>query len=74
MKKTTPVTERMITIKSQIPRKLYLQLRRLVDEGWFRSQEDIIDEAVRRFLYSHRPEVMERYLQEDVEWGLRGGK
>jgi hypothetical protein len=28
--------------------------------------------AVRRFLETHRPELMERYIWEDVEWGLHG--
>lgn len=64
----------MKTIKAKIPDKLYEQMDQLVKEGWFRSQEDIIDDAIRRFLNSRRPELMEKHIREDVEWALRGGK
>jgi Arc/MetJ-type ribon-helix-helix transcriptional regulator len=67
-------TEPMKKIKAEIPRKLYDQMDRLVKEGWFRSHEAIIDDALRRFLNSHRPEIMERHILEDVEQALRGGK
>jgi Arc/MetJ-type ribon-helix-helix transcriptional regulator len=62
----------MKTIHVKIPDELYRQMDKLVKEGWFRSQEDVIDEALRRFLESHRPELMEKYIREDVEWGLHG--
>jgi Arc/MetJ-type ribon-helix-helix transcriptional regulator len=64
----------MKKIKAEIPAKLYAQMDRLVREGWYRSQEAIIDDALRRFLDSHVPEDMERHILEDVEWGLHGGK
>jgi hypothetical protein len=28
--------------------------------------------ALRRFLETHRPELMEHYIREDVEWELHG--
>jgi Arc/MetJ-type ribon-helix-helix transcriptional regulator len=62
----------MKTIQVKIPDELYRQMDTLVKEGWFRSQEDVIDEALRRFLESHRPELMEKFIREDVEWGLHG--
>jgi Arc/MetJ-type ribon-helix-helix transcriptional regulator len=62
----------MKTIQAKIPDKLYRQLDMLVRQGWFRSHEDILDEALRRFLESHRPELMEKFIREDVEWGLHG--
>jgi len=34
--------------------------------------DDLIADALRRFLDTHRPELMERYILEDVEWGLHG--
>ena len=36
------------------------------------QKEDILKEALRKFLDSHRPEMMERFVREDTEWGLRG--
>jgi Arc/MetJ-type ribon-helix-helix transcriptional regulator len=64
----------MKTIRVRIPDQLYKQIRILVKDGWFRSQEDIIDEALRRFLAVNRPELLKRFILEDVEWGLSGGK
>ena len=74
VKKTVSRKERMKKITTTIPAKLHEQMRRLVDDGWFGSEKAIIDDALRRFLYSHRPELLEKYIMEDVEWGLRGGK
>ncbi len=62
----------MKTIHARIPEQLYRQMDALVKQGWFRSKEDVIDQALRRFLESHRPELIEKYIQEDVDWGLHG--
>ena len=40
--------------------------------GWFRDLDDLFVEALRRYVDSHRPELTERFLQQDVEWGLHG--
>lgn len=29
-------------------------------------------EVLRRYLDAHRPELMEQFVREDVEWGLYG--
>jgi hypothetical protein len=29
-------------------------------------------EAIRRYLDSHRPDLMEKFIRDDVEWGLHG--
>jgi Arc/MetJ-type ribon-helix-helix transcriptional regulator len=62
----------MKTIHTKVPDQLYGQMDRLVKEGWFSSHDDVIAEALRRFLESHRPELMEKFIREDVEWGLHG--
>ncbi|NIM15713.1 MAG: CopG family transcriptional regulator [Candidatus Aminicenantes bacterium] len=56
----------------EIPEQLYKMACVLVKEGWFRDEKDIFSEAIRRFLESHRVELMEKYILDDVEWGLRG--
>jgi Arc/MetJ-type ribon-helix-helix transcriptional regulator len=40
----------MKTIHAKIPEELYRQMDMLVKQGWFRSQENILNEALRRFL------------------------
>ena len=59
-------------VQMELPTLLHQQMRLLVKEGWFRDETDILLEALRRFLDSHPPEIMEQYIREDVEWGLNG--
>jgi Arc/MetJ-type ribon-helix-helix transcriptional regulator len=44
----------------------------LIEGGWFSNEVDVVNEALRRFLETHKPELMEHFLKEDVEWGLHG--
>jgi len=62
----------MRTISTEVPEQLYKKAEALVKEGWFRDEKDIFSEAIRRFLDSHQPELMEKFVSDDVEWGLRG--
>ena len=62
----------MKTIQTEVPEQLYKKAQVLVKEGWFRDEKDIFSEAIRRFLDTHRPDLMEKFIREDVEWGLRG--
>jgi Arc/MetJ-type ribon-helix-helix transcriptional regulator len=62
----------MKTIQTEVPEQLYKKAQMLVKEGWFRDEKDIFSEAIRRFLDTHRPDLMEKFIREDVEWGLRG--
>ena len=62
------------TLSAEVPARLFAQMESLVDDGWFQSINDLIVDALRRFLETHRPELMERYVWEDVEWGLRGNE
>jgi Arc/MetJ-type ribon-helix-helix transcriptional regulator len=62
----------MKTVQAQIPDELERQIDELVERGLFPTRQELIQEAIRRFLDTHRPELMDRFLHEDVEWGLRG--
>jgi len=62
----------MKTIQTEVPEQLYKKAQVLVREGWFRDEQDIFSEAIRRFLDVHRPELIEKFVCEDVEWGLHG--
>ena len=58
--------------ETEIPAQLFAEMQSLVKTGWFRSVEDVVLDALRRFLDSHREELMEGFLRQDVEWGLHG--
>lgn len=62
----------MKTIQTEVPEQLYKKAQMLVKEGWFRDEQDIFSEAIRRFLDAHRPDLMEKFVREDIEWGLHG--
>jgi len=62
----------MKTIQAEVPEQLYNRAINLVKEGWFRDEEDIFYEAIRRFLDVHQPSLMEKFIREDVKWGLHG--
>jgi Arc/MetJ-type ribon-helix-helix transcriptional regulator len=62
----------MKTIQTEVPEQLYKKAQVLVKEGWFRDEKEIFSEAIRRFLDTHRPDLMEKFIREDVEWGLHG--
>lgn len=59
-------------IEAEIPVQLFAEMQSLVEKGWFRSVDDVVLDALRRFLESHREELMEGLLREDVAWGLHG--
>jgi Arc/MetJ-type ribon-helix-helix transcriptional regulator len=59
-------------IKMTLPPRVYQQMRVLIAEGWFRDEDELVFEALRRYLESHQPELIERFVREDVEWGLYG--
>jgi Arc/MetJ-type ribon-helix-helix transcriptional regulator len=47
-------------------------MQALVAAGWFRDVDEIVLGALRRFLESHREDLMEEMVREDVAWGLHG--
>ena len=44
----------------------------MVREGWVADEQQALIEALRRFLDSHRPELIESQVSSDVLWGLHG--
>jgi Arc/MetJ-type ribon-helix-helix transcriptional regulator len=60
------------TLQADVPAKLFSEMQALVEAGWFRSLDEMVLDALRRYLDSHRDQLMEALLLEDVEWGLRG--
>ncbi|MDJ0592059.1 MAG: hypothetical protein QNJ72_19060 [Pleurocapsa sp. MO_226.B13] len=59
-------------IQTEVPISLINQAQKLVDAGWFRDLDEIVLDALRRFLDSHQEELIEDFVRQDVEWGLSG--
>ena len=62
----------MKTLTIDCPDRLHEQLAKLVAAGWFKSPEDAVLEAVRRYLSLHSVELQEKQILEDVDWALKG--
>ncbi len=61
-----------VSIQAECPDLLVAQARLLMREGWAGTLDDILADALRRYLDSHRAELVGSFLREDLEWGLRG--
>lgn len=60
----------MKTVTFECPDRLHEQLDKLVAAGWFKSPEDVVLEAVRRYLSLHSVELQEKQIMADVHWAL----
>ena len=63
---------RTTTVQTEVPPGLLKQAQDLVDAGWFGSIDEVMLNALRRFLEAHREELMEVFIRQDVAWGLSG--
>ena len=60
------------TLQADLPEGVMREMQSMVDAGWFRSTDELVLDALRRFLDSHRGDLMQDLIRDDVEWGLRG--
>ena len=61
-----------IRIEAELPAVLAEQARAFVAEGRATDLDDLVAEALRRFLESHASDLTQAFVKEDVQWGLRG--
>lgn len=59
------------TVHTEIPDQLFKQAQTLLDQGWASSFQEVIN-ALRCYLESHQDALTESFIQDDVQWGLRG--
>lgn len=60
------------TMRVSLPAELIAELDERISEGWFPSRDLVVEKALKKFLNSHRPEIMEKHILEDVEWAFGG--
>jgi hypothetical protein len=53
------------TRQIEIPIALLHQAQKLVEAGWFRNLDELFGEGLRRFLESHRADLMEEFVRQD---------
>lgn len=59
-------------IQTELPEELVAEARAFVKQGWVGNFDELLVEALRRYLESHSTRLAESFIQEDVAWGLRG--
>ena len=62
----------MTEVTATLPPQIQKGAERLISEGWFKDENELLEEALRRFLESHPVDLMEKFVKEDIEWGLKG--
>ena len=60
------------TIQAELPPELAAQARAYIEEGWASSLNELLADALRRYLESHSGRLTESMVMHDVHWGLHG--
>lgn len=58
----------MKTIQVELPDELAAEVEGYIRAGWFHSEEDAIRSALKGLRYQVK--LQERFIREDIEWGL----
>jgi Arc/MetJ-type ribon-helix-helix transcriptional regulator len=61
----------MTTLRITLPDRLAQQLRAMVQEGWFTSEEEAVRAALWEFFRRYPLQLTEQFLLEDIEWARR---
>jgi len=64
----------MTVVVDNLSPQIQAGMQQLVQQGWFRDIPALLEEAVRRYLETHSAELMDRFVAEDIAWGLRGAE
>jgi hypothetical protein len=59
-------------IQAEVPEGLALEAHAFVKEGFASDLNELVAEALRRYLESHSASLTESQIREDVAWGLHG--
>lgn len=66
------MSDTVMAVQARFPERLLDEANALVKQGWFEDLDSVLQEALRRYLDTHRTELLERFVREDVAWGLGG--
>ena len=60
----------MTSMQIDLPDKLAVAVQRLVQSGWFQTEQEIIRLALIEFIRRHQAELTEQFQREDIAWAL----
>ena len=61
-------------IQAELPPELLAQAQAYVEGGWATDVNELLAEALRRYLESHSPQLSEAFIRADLEWGVKGNE
>ncbi len=59
-------------IQAELPENLLIQAQERVQAGWATDLNDLLADTLRRYLESHSVTLADKFIREDVQWGLYG--
>jgi len=59
-------------VETKIPDQLWQQAQNSVQQGGINNMDALSAEAIPHYLESQQQILSERFIQEDIEWGLHG--
>ena len=59
-------------VETKIPDQLWQQAQNSVQQGGINNMDALSAEAIHHYLESQQQILSERFIQEDIEWGLHG--
>lgn len=60
------------SVHAELPEKLVEEARKFVEAGWAADFNQLIADALQRYLESHSADLAEAFIREDTQWGLYG--
>ena len=62
------------SLKVELPDRLADEVSRMVREGWFESENELVRAALAEFLRTRQAELQERFQREDIGWAVAEAK
>ena len=63
----------LLLVKSlnvEVPDQIAEDITRMVRDGWFYSEQELVRAALVEFLRTRRSELQERFQREDIAWAV----
>jgi Arc/MetJ-type ribon-helix-helix transcriptional regulator len=60
----------MTSMQIELPDQLAGAMRRLVQTGWFQTEQEVVRLALVEFIRRHQAELTEQFQREDIAWAL----
>jgi Arc/MetJ-type ribon-helix-helix transcriptional regulator len=62
------------TINVDLPDRLADEMARVVRDGWFQSENDLVRTALAEYLRTRMTQLQERFHREDIAWAVNEAK